>query len=60
MTNTCRPIVMTYTKLIGETELIKRKTKNDENKELKYKREKHEYESVLKSFKADIDSNKIY
>ena len=38
----------------------KRKTENDENKEINYKRGKHEYENVLKSFKLDIDSKEIY
>ena len=45
----------TYTDLKSDIELLKSKTKDDQLKELQYKTEKHDYENILKSLKADND-----
>ena len=41
----------TYPSLNKDPELLKIKTKNDEIKDIKYKTEKHDQESILKSLK---------
>ena len=41
----------------NEPELLKIRTRDDEIKNLKYQTEKHDYENILKSLKAD---NEIY
>ena len=41
-----------------DPELLKRKTKNDEIKDLKYKTEKHDHENILKSLKIDNEDYK--
>ena len=44
-----------------DVELLKIKTKDDQLKELQYKTEKHDHESILKSLKADNEKyKKIY
>ena len=45
----------TYPNLNIEPEFSKTKTRNDENKNLKYQTEKHVYEYTLKSFRIDIE-----
>ena len=45
----------TYPTLKTEAELLEITTKDDEIKTLKYKTEKHDFESILKSLKIDID-----
>ena len=42
---------MAYPKLNNDPELLKIKRKDDENKEIKYKTEKHDQEKILKSLK---------
>ena len=42
-----------YPNLIKEPELLKMKTRNDENKNLKHQTEKHDHENILKSLKID-------
>ena len=42
-----------YPDLNNDIELLKIKTKDDQLKELQYKTEKHDYENILKSLKAD-------
>ena len=44
-----------YPDLNNELELIKIKTKDDQLKELQYKTEKHDHESILKSLKIDAE-----
>ena len=44
----------------GNPEKIKLETKDDENKELKNKTEKDDYENFLKSLKIDKEFFKIY
>ena len=39
-----------------DVELLKIKTKDDQLKELQYKMEKHDFESILKSLKSDNES----
>ena len=39
----------TYPNLNNEPELLKRKTRDDEFKNLKYQTEKHDHEKILKS-----------
>ena len=41
--------------LNNDPELLKRKTKDDQLKELQYETEEHEYENILKSLKIDND-----
>ena len=43
----------TYPNLNNELELLKIKTKDDENKNLKYQTEKHDHENKLKSLEID-------
>ena len=43
----------TYPSLNNDPELLQMKTKDDEIKDLHYKREKHDYENILKSLKID-------
>ena len=43
----------TYPNLNNETKLLKIKTRDDEIKNLKYRTEKHDHESILKSPKID-------
>ena len=43
----------TYPNLNNDPELLKRKTKDDEIKNLKYETEKHDHEKFLKSAKID-------
>ena len=43
----------TYPNLNNEPELLKLKTQADEMKSLKYQREKHDHENILKSLKID-------
>ena len=51
----------TYPDLKNEPELLKIKTKDDQLKELQYRTEKHDYENILKSLKADNEEyKKIY
>ena len=45
----------TYPNLHNETDLLKRKTKDDETKNLKYQTEKHDRENILKSFKIGYE-----
>ena len=45
----------TYPNMNNDPELLKIKTKDDEIKHLKYRTEKHDYESIIKSLKNDID-----
>ena len=45
--------MMTYPDLKNEPELLKIKTRDDENKHLKYQTEKHDHENILKSLKSD-------
>ena len=45
----------TYPDLKNEPELLKRKTRDDEIKNLKYQTEKHDYENILKSLKIDSE-----
>ena len=47
----------TYSDLKNEPELMKKKTKDVQLKKLQYRTEKHDYENILKSLKAD---NEIY
>ena len=50
-----------YPDLKNEPELLKRKTRDDEIKNLKYQTEKHDHENLLKSLKADNEKyKKIY
>ena len=44
---------MTYPNTNNEPELLKRKTRDDEIKNLKYQTEKHDHEIILKSLKND-------
>ena len=44
-----------YPNLNNEPELLKIKTRDDENKNLKYQTEKHDHENILKSLKSDND-----
>ena len=48
----------THPSLNNDPELLKIKTKDDENKDLKYKIEKHDHENILKSLKIDNEYNK--
>ena len=49
----------TYPNLKNEDPtLLKITTKDDENKELKYRTEKHDHENILKSLKSDSESYK--
>ena len=48
----------TYPDLQNEPELLKIKTRDDEINNLKYTQEKHDYENILKSLKADNESIK--
>ena len=48
----------TYPNLNSDPELLKTKTRDDEIKNLKYQTEKHDYENILKSLKADNESIK--
>ena len=48
----------TYPDLKNEPELLKIKTNYDEIKNLKYQTEKHDYENILKSLKADNEKYK--
>ena len=51
----------TYPDLKNEPELLKTKTKDAQLKELQYRAEKHDYENILKSLKADNEKyKKIY
>ena len=51
----------TYADLKNEPELLRIKTRDDEIKNLKYQTEKHDYENILKSLKADNEKyKKIY
>ena len=43
----------TYPNINNEPELLKTKTRDDENKNLKYQTEKHDHENILKSIKID-------
>ena len=43
----------TYPSWNNEPELLKVKTRDDENRNLKYQKEKHDHESLLKSFQID-------
>ena len=42
-----------YPDLKNEPELLKIKTRDDENRNLKYQNEKHDHEKILKSLKVD-------
>ena len=44
-----------YPDIKNEPELLKIKTRDDENKNLKYQTEKHDHENILKSLKVDND-----
>ena len=43
----------TYPNLNVEPELLKRKTRDDEIRNLKYPTEKHDHENILKGLKID-------
>ena len=43
----------TYPNTNNEPELFKMKTRDDENKSLKYQTERHDHEDILKSLKID-------
>ena len=45
----------TYANLNNEPELLKTKTRDDENKNLKNESETHNHENILKSLKIDIE-----
>ena len=45
----------TYLKLNNDPEMLKIKTKDGEFKELKFKKEKHDSDNILKSLKVDYD-----
>ena len=45
----------TYPDLKNEPELLKIKTKDDQLKELQYRKEKHDFDNILKSLKVDND-----
>ena len=45
----------TYPDLKNEPELLRRKSKDDQLKELQYKTEKHDFDNILKSLKVDND-----
>ena len=45
----------TFPDLKNEPELLEIKTRDDENKNLKYQTEKHDHENLLKSLKIDND-----
>ena len=47
-----------YPDLKNDVELLKKKTKDDQLKELQYKTQKHDHENILKSLKADNGSIK--
>ena len=47
-----------YPDLKNEPELLKIKTRDDENKNLKYQTEKHDHEIILKSLKINNDCYK--
>ena len=47
-----------YSNLNNEAELSKRKTRDDEIKNLIYQTEKHDHENILKSLKSDNESYK--
>ena len=47
-----------YRNLNNEPELFNTKTKDDEIKDLKYKKEKHDHENILKSLKIDNENYK--
>ena len=48
----------TYPNLNNEPELLKIRSKDDQLKELQYRREKHDFENILKSLKSDNESYK--
>ena len=50
----------TYPNLKNEPELLKIKTRDDENKDLKYQTEKHDHENTLKSLEIDKYYKKKY
>ena len=51
----------TYPNLNNEPEILEKKTKDDEIKNLKYQTEKHDHENTLKSLKFDNENyRKIY
>ena len=43
----------TYLNLNNDPELLKKKTRDDEFKNLKYQTEKHDHQNILKSLKID-------
>ena len=43
-----------------DVELLKIKTRDDENKNLKHQTEKHDHQNILKSLKADNEKYKKY
>ena len=47
-----------YPKINNEPEKLKIKTRDDEIKNLKYQTEKHDYENIIKSLKADSEKYK--
>ena len=47
-----------YPDSTNEPELLRTKTRDDEVKNLKYQKEKHSYEIILKSLKSDNESYK--
>ena len=49
----------TYPDLKIETELLKIKTRDDEIKNGKFQRERHDHENILKSLKIDNEQEKI-
>ena len=49
---------MAYPNLNNEPELLKIETRDDEIKYLKYQEEKHDYENILKTIKADNEKCK--
>ena len=45
----------TYPNINNEPELLKIKTRDDENKNLKYPAERHDHQNIIKSLKFDND-----
>ena len=49
---------MTYPKISNDPKLLKIKSKDDQLKELQYRAEKHDFDTILKSLKSDNESYK--
>ena len=46
---------MAYPSLIGDPQMLKTKTKDDQLRELQYKTENHDYENILNYLKIDSE-----